>query len=82
MDANTTTAAAPAAAVAQAVREAIEQAHVTRYALARDAGIPRGTLYRRLDAPTTSHFTATELYAIARVLGVPPHTLLPEVGAA
>lgn len=46
----------------------------TRFELSESSGIPRATLYRRLDGH--SPFTVDELDRIGRALGVDPVTLL------
>lgn len=49
-------------------------------ALAKETLIPRTTLQRKLAGETP--FTVTDVYKIARVLGVPAASLLPEDVAA
>lgn len=57
------------------VREAMEAAGMSLNQVAANSGIPRVTLMRRLQR--AGDFTLREIDALARALGVAPHTLYP-----
>jgi transcriptional regulator with XRE-family HTH domain len=65
--------------IAQRVREAIDRQGTTQVAIARQLGWPQQRFARRLtSAEYAAPFTAAELTEVARVLGVPLSTLLPD----
>lgn len=67
-------------ATAAKVEAAREEAGISRLALSNAAGIPRSTQNRMLDGHQS--FTVEAIEAIARVIGVPPETLVDFRGAA
>lgn len=68
------------ATVTQRVIAAMQTAGATDKGLAKDSGIARSTLQRRLTG--RSSFTIDELDAIATTLGIPLSDLVLEDGAA
>lgn len=62
--------------VAERVNQAIERSPYSFKHVAEQALIPRGTLYRKKDGG--GDFTITELYGIAKVLGLKMSDLVPD----
>jgi predicted transcriptional regulator len=64
--------------IAAIVRETIDDMGVTRAGVARAAGIPRTTFYRRLNGSTP--FYLHELFTVSRILGMQASDLVERAG--
>ena len=71
--------ASPVRQVAETVARRLEASGMSKYELSRRTGIPRSTLYRKLDGMRA--FDVYELYVISRELGVPYTDLVAVDGA-